>query len=1117
MKNENILTNPNPEIWDKVAMAYSNQIDDPEVEIASELVSLFKQLHIPDDAKILELGCGSGHLSGLLSKEGYTVSLLDFSEQALEKAKGFFETHKMQGQFIKQDLFHLSIREDYDVLWNSGVMEHFNDTELLKLLKTIGTKTKKYFIFMVPNPDSLPYLLFRYHLISENQWEYGKEYLRKDYKWFLEEAGFNLVQEGYIGAKLTKYLFTVGNNQGNYETYFNEMSDNNLLPEKEKYLKVYVATVNNKEVEKEQKEALLKTEKFTDKFDYTCQINGLKREVQHLKDENDSLKIQHQTSNVEQETNIKCQEKIEYLEKEHSQLIIRIKRLQAQKQKLKADKKSLIKTNETLEKQLHEIRVMKDTAERENRQLNDKNNQIYEEKRELKEKINKEKEQIIKLEANIKLLKKEKNEQIDKLTKETIDKTQQLEHVKHHLDLIHRSDFWKVATRYYRIRDNIWPINKLYNYIKQHKLKRQNIQTVKKPQTNIYTEGKNIIEKSTVDILYFSIIDYHFRYQRPQHLASNLASKGKRVFYFNANFNPEQEKIEAINENLQIITLQHKIIHRIYDIDFDKDMKEIYTRIDQFIFEKDIKDAAIVVNYPNWQPIAQYLKDKFGFKIIFDYLDDFAGFNTNNDTLLNFNNKLFAISDKVIATSQYLYERAIEKTKETDIIRNGTEYEHFHKAYQTNDLQKERPVIGYYGAIAEWFDIEKIVYIADSKPEWDIILIGDYTYSNIEILKQKENIQLLGEKKYLDLPQYLGKFDVCIIPFDATIELIKATNPVKFYEYLSAGKKIVATEIPELMPYKGQYVYLANENNKFLNYLELCVSGNDQLASVEQRLTFAEQQDWSIRANTFEISIQSTYKLVSIVIITYNNISYTKECIQSILTKTGYPNYEIIIVDNASTDETPQYLEELAKKHQHIQIILNTENEGFAKGNNIGLRHCNGDYLILLNNDTVVTKGWLTGLIKHLNNNQEIGLIGPVTNSIGNEAKINIEYATIGEMDTVAKAYTEKHINELYRDIHVLAMFCIAMTRKVFNEVGYLDESYGIGMFEDDDYSYRMHGKGYDVACAEDVFIHHYGSASFKKLEDKKYRKIFEENKAKFETKWNTKWIPHHYREGVNE
>ena len=75
---------------------------------------------------------------------------------------------------------------------------------------------------------------------------------------------------------------------------------------------------------------------------------------------------------------------------------------------------------------------------------------------------------------------------------------------------------------------------------------------------------------------------------------------------------------------------------------------------------------------------------------------------------------------------------------------------------------------------------------------------------------------------YDKLPEVLRDFDVCLIPFDASTDLIKATNPVKFYEYLSAGKKVVATEIPELMPYDGKYVYCENDDAAFVEKVRAC-------------------------------------------------------------------------------------------------------------------------------------------------------------------------------------------------------------------------------------------------------------------------------------------------------
>lgn len=246
-------------------------------------------------------------------------------------------------------------------------------------------------------------------------------------------------------------------------------------------------------------------------------------------------------------------------------------------------------------------------------------------------------------------------------------------------------------------------------------------------------------------------------------------------------------------------------------------------------------------------------------------------------------------------------------------------------------------------------------------------------------------------------------------------------------------------------------------------------------------------------------------KFVSIIIVTFNQLSYTKRCIESIFKYSNYENMEIIVVDNNSLDGTKEYLSSLGNK---VKVIFNEKNLGFSKANNMGIKLAVGDVIILLNNDTVVTKGWIGKLVKHIYDNYRIGMIGPVTNNIGNESKINVDYDDIESMQEFAVSYCEKHKGELYYDIDMLAMFCVAIRKEVIEEVGFLDEKYGIGMFEDDDYSERISAAGYVLACAEDVFIHHYGNVSFNKLSGTKYKHIFSKNKKIFENKFNKKWYP---------
>ena len=245
--------------------------------------------------------------------------------------------------------------------------------------------------------------------------------------------------------------------------------------------------------------------------------------------------------------------------------------------------------------------------------------------------------------------------------------------------------------------------------------------------------------------------------------------------------------------------------------------------------------------------------------------------------------------------------------------------------------------------------------------------------------------------------------------------------------------------------------------------------------------------------------------------ITRDHLVFTKLCLESVLANTDYPDYELIVVDNGSGRELLSYLDQLEDRFPFIRVVRNETNRGFAAANNQGLAQATGDRFVLLNNDTIVPQGWLTRLIRHLDD-PEVGAVGPVTNRIGNEAQIETSYRTYAEFERFAREYTTRHAGERF-EIPMLAMFCFAIRRETHERVGPLDEQYEIAMFEDDDYAVRLRSEGYRLICAEDVFVHHFGGVSLGSLPASGgFQELLTANRERFERKWGVKWQPHRRR-----
>jgi GT2 family glycosyltransferase/glycosyltransferase involved in cell wall biosynthesis/Tfp pilus assembly protein PilF len=232
----------------------------------------------------------------------------------------------------------------------------------------------------------------------------------------------------------------------------------------------------------------------------------------------------------------------------------------------------------------------------------------------------------------------------------------------------------------------------------------------------------------------------------------------------------------------------------------------------------------------------------------------------------------------------------------------------------------------------------------------------------------------------------------------------------------------------------------------------------------------------------------------TIVIPVYNQLETTRRCWMSIKKNTEVP-YRLILVDNGSEEQVAYEADQ-----NNIEVIRNETNTGFAHACNQGIRTAYGDYVIILNNDTVVPPGWLKRLLWHMEENPDIGIAGPSTSFASTIQQIPVSYKDERGLYGMSEEIYRKNRHEAAELPKVVGV-CMALRRKMLDEIGLFDTRFGVGNFEDDDICVRARLAGYRVVWAKDVFVHHDGSKTFRSI-DLDYEALMKENRGKFAAKW---------------
>lgn len=667
----------------------------------------------------------------------------------------------------------------------------------------------------------------------------------------------------------------------------------------------------------------------------------------------------------------------------------------------------------------------------------------------------------------------------------------------------------------------LWRIASLYWWL------RRRLGLFRKPRPAVATDasrddlppGFPRVPQGRYDVVVFPLIDWDFRFQRPQQIAAQLGRHGHRVFYLSVSqYLPPDGPAWRVAWKARNVAELRVRSRRILDVGGGRleeaDIAILEESLSDLLESLALGDVVCLLQIPFWAPLADRLRERYGWRVVYDCMDEWAGFPGVGEAVVALEDGLVREADLTVVTAARLQEKLDGRAARLLLARNGVDLEHYRRHYGENALLGEarHPVIGYFGALASWVDVELVEKIARRFTEATLVLAGGVFDVDLSRVVELPNVRLLGQRPYDEMPRLLWHFDVCVIPFLVN-DVTEAVNPVKFYEYISAGKPVVAPRLSELLPY-GDLCYLAGGHDEFLGGIEQALAEPADDPRRELRRRVAEENDWRERYRAIHGALEETFPLVSLVVVTFGQLPLTRRCLDSVLAGETWPRLEVLVVDNASPDDTPEYLRSLAASDPRVRILLQERNLGFPAANNVGIRRARGEVFVLLNNDTVVPPGMTGRLVRPLLRDRRLGIVCATTNFCGNEARVEPGYEDLAGLPRFAAGRARRHAGRLL-DLEVAAMYCVALRREVVEEVGLLDETFGVGMFEDDDYALRLRAAGYRVVCAEDAYVHHVGQGSFQSLPPREYQALWERNQAYYEKKWGRRWRPHTTRAGV--
>ncbi len=468
-----------------------------------------------------------------------------------------------------------------------------------------------------------------------------------------------------------------------------------------------------------------------------------------------------------------------------------------------------------------------------------------------------------------------------------------------------------------------------------------------------------------------------------------------------------------------------------------------------------------------------------------------------NDAGKDVKNIIDSFNDPRIKYFQHGSNRGLPATRNTGIRNSNGKYIAYlddddkyypnHLDVLIKNLESDSEYkVAYTDSLRASYKIRDGNYYLEKK---ELIYSQDFDYEKILWGNFIPVLSIMHEKSCIET---VGLFDETLTTHEDWDLWIRISREFKFKHIKTVTSEFRWVEDGSSMTSSKEVDFLNTTKIIYKKYENLTKDNKKILEEQKKTILWRE----SIVANLNQVNLNNDI-MVSIIIPVFNKIEFTKNCLEAIFqTVKGIP-FEIIVVDNASLDNTKQVLIAFQSSNKNFIVIHNEENLKFAKACNVGARIAKGKFLVFLNNDTIPQVGWLNNAINRLESNHRIGIVGPkLLYPDGTIQHCGIDFFEFANRDYLfwplhrhLKYHNDDPIVNIPEEVTAVTGACLLIRRELFFQVGEFDTSYGM-YFEDLDINFKVRKAGYKIFYEpKSVIIHYEGISSKDRVEIDKLNK----------------------------